>query len=628
MLCTRNIFFILANLLQIVLILIDRRQVQLSEEEQRLYELVFADVFSPQEFKKLRKSDKCTARHPHTTARTPPHNTTTLRASPTPDSLTAPSFAMCLPTRRAGEMEDRPAGSQLMTQGAEIDLVYLIVDGLVVVEEEKKVAVHKSVSAPDSGSGVASAVSGLVSSSSPSLLSYVFGSAGDDRAHGLSADHTSSAEDGGTDSTDAHSTSASSLEDFQPASGLAHAVREVAQMGAHVLDHLTGLHQPAQHVESIRTEPTEAEQQHLYQQLHAQNGQPTNEQQRQASTVTATAVTTATAVSGPALASASSIKLPNEPSTVPSLPLSSLASAFALTAPLSSASSDGSLSSDPSHPASTADDRDRRRSDRRAKREKKRRDKQSGGLASQLGGTGLPSTLVSVSADGTYEIRRETLGYMRSGRLVGEMSLLTSTAPTNVSTKSQFEPTSAEVKVNASDAATAPTAAVYPSSSPGPSSSSLLASLPSPSELLSPTLSSSAATVATATVTCLEPCRVLVWRRDALRSLFFRFPSLSVGWHATVSSDLIARLGEARRLSLHNGYKLLLLGICAEGSVTIKQRSAADEYRRLNGISEDDHQRTLADLGWTGGEWDRGTKKQSWMEAIRAGLPAARRASL
>ena len=52
----RNIFFICANLLQIVLILVDRRQVQLSEEEQRVYDLVFADVFSPQEFKKLRKS--------------------------------------------------------------------------------------------------------------------------------------------------------------------------------------------------------------------------------------------------------------------------------------------------------------------------------------------------------------------------------------------------------------------------------------------------------------------------------------------------------------------------------------------------------------------------------------------
>ena len=114
----------------------------------------------------------------------------------------------------------------------------------------------------------------------------------------------------------------------------------------------------------------------------------------------------------------------------------------------------------------------------------------------------------------------------------------------------------------------------------------------------------------------------MTWRRDALRSLFFRFPSLSVGWYATVSSDLVARLSEARRLNLHNGYKLLLLGICAEGSVTRKQRSTADEYRRLNGISEEDHQMTLSELGWTTGERLKGTKQLSWMDTIRAAVPA------
>ena len=62
-LARRNIFFIFANLIQIVLILLDRRQVQLSEEEQRLYELVFADVFSPQEFRKLTKSAQRATRH-------------------------------------------------------------------------------------------------------------------------------------------------------------------------------------------------------------------------------------------------------------------------------------------------------------------------------------------------------------------------------------------------------------------------------------------------------------------------------------------------------------------------------------------------------------------------------------
>ena len=57
-------------------------------------------------------------------------------------------------------------------------------------------------------------------------------------------------------------------------------------------------------------------------------------------------------------------------------------------------------------------------------------------------------------------------------------------------------------------------------------------------------------------------------------------PTLSVGWYTIVSSDLVHRLSEARHLSLFNGYKLLLLGVCAEGRITAKQRSAVDEYRR------------------------------------------------
>jgi len=82
----RNIFFICANLVQIVLILMDRRQVQLSEEEQRLYDLVFADVFSPQEFRKLTKS---ATPHSHT------HHSSCTQHSP---SLAHPTA--CFSTRR------------------------------------------------------------------------------------------------------------------------------------------------------------------------------------------------------------------------------------------------------------------------------------------------------------------------------------------------------------------------------------------------------------------------------------------------------------------------------------------------------------------------------------------------
>ena len=620
-----------------------------------MYDLVFADVFSPQEFRKLTKSAPHLARTQH-----PPQHTTAQQHGA---AIAHWSACVC----RAGHMEDKPAGVELMTQGKEIDLVYLIVDGLVVVEEERKVAVQKQVAVSRSGSGVASAVSGLVSSSSPSLLSYVFGSAGDDRAHGLMADDSNSA--GAVTHTQGHTspgpsqdqpvasaadsrhrdplspTTETSDRDADPHSpgsfsslvppaapsdgGLVQAVRDVAQRGAQVLDQLTGLHQPAQHVASLH-EPTDAEQQHQYQQMHAQHSQHTlhsildkHAGQQQHSLPTQPTPTTDTTAALFSIRSPAPELHTTQPSASVALPLPASPSADL---------SLGSLSSSTAAevpPSRTDQERDRKRQDRRAKRERRRREKQSG-LEGQLGSSGLPSKLVSVSADGSYEIRRETIGFMRSGRLVGEMSLLTTTAPTAASkARNNDEAATATVDTAAGPANSSTSAASATASSSTSSSASLLSSLPSPSDLLSPTsITSSSPTVASASVSCVEPCRVLVWRREALRSLFFRFPSLSVGWHATVSSDLVARLSEARHLSLHNGYKLLLLGICAEGSVTNKQRIAADEYRRLNGISEEDHQRTLSDLGWTESEWQKGTKKQSWMDAIRAGLPAARRASL
>ena len=60
-----NVFFILANLLQIAMILHDSRSVQLSAEEQTLYDNAFADVFSKQEFNKLLKVSRHSAAAAH-----------------------------------------------------------------------------------------------------------------------------------------------------------------------------------------------------------------------------------------------------------------------------------------------------------------------------------------------------------------------------------------------------------------------------------------------------------------------------------------------------------------------------------------------------------------------------------
>jgi CRP-like cAMP-binding protein len=275
---------------------------------------------------------------------------------------------------------------------------------------------------------------------------------------------------------------------------------------------------------------------------------------------------------------------------------------------------------DPSSSDAVAvDDRERRKTERKAKREKKKRERQSA-IERQFGNLrveGAQPPVISsstLSDDGQYEVRKEVIGYMRGGRLVGEMSLLTTAA---VPLAPPSPPIVAPIAV--------PSIPLNPSTS-SPASAPTASS--SPSDYLAPSfVASSSPSIATATVTCVEKTRVLVWSRDSLRSLFFRFPTLSVGWYAIVSSDLVHRLSEARHLSLYNGYKLLLLGICAEGKITAKQKAAADEYRRLNSITEDDHAKTLRDLGWTKAEWDRGSKKVGWIEHI-GGQWSARRGSI
>ena len=520
-----NVFFILANLLQIGLILLDRRAVQLSEEEQRLYDLVFADVFSVQEFNKL---------------------------------------------LQVGTFRDLEPGERLMTQGSEIHTVYLIHDGLCRVEEERRIPLARDDAQSASAAVAASGPSS--NGSSPSLLSYVFGAADDGRAHGFGADsdHRSSAappESAGSAGAGATSPSAVPLPPSSadvpaapspPEPVLSAVAHQVAALGEGVRELISSIghssHDPSQSAGKG-------------------DGSPTTP-----------AVPVPLAPSAPDASSAPALN-----ATVLTVAASSGSATATVSAaePASSSAPDNAAAAAPAT-LSAASERERRKAERTARREKKRRSRASA-MERQFG---APHVIASstVSEDGQYEVRREVIGYMRGGRLVGEMSLLT-TAAASPAASSDSAPTS-------------------------------------PAEYLAPSFIASASpSVATATVTCVERTRALVWSRERLRSLFFRFPTLSVGWYTIVSSDLVHRLSEARHLSLFNGYKLLLLGVCAEGRITAKQRSAVDEYRRLNSISDDDHVSTLRDIGWTKAEWERGSKRLTWMESLAEQL-GTRRASL
>ena len=539
-----NLFFILANLVQIALILNERRAVSMSQDERGLYELVFAEAFTPQEFRKLLK---------------------------------------------AGEWRTVQVGEQLMTQGQEIDSVYLIDTAMCRAEEERRTPIDRGeqTQATAGNASPAAAALGTALASPAALLSKLFGSAHDGSAHSAdeatppapaalatSPTHSSHGDDVpfGVDSTRVGSAPHTSAASPVLSTSLASVPPSLPAPAEPVLSAV--VHHVADNVREL-----------LHGLHHAQ--QP--HEPPQANTSTASQLQSLHPPAEPRNAAA---PLSPSPASPPLADHGSAADAVDASppsaAPLPSSLSQPPLSSSaPALPLSDA--RERRRAERRAKREKRRKERtasvaqlQGAPLAAAAADASSPSTSTSattsaISSDGLYEVRKEVIGYMRGGRMVGEMSVLL-TSPTQ---QPQTTPTAAALTPLADS------------------------SLPPHDRR-----------VATATVTCVEAGRVLAWKKDSLRSLFLRFPSLYVGWYAVVSSDLLHRLSESQRLARRNGYKLLLLGICCEQQLTAKQRSAADEYRRIHSIGEEEHVQALRDLGWTPQDWERGSKRLGWMEQI------------
>ena len=121
-------------------------------------------------------------------------------------------------------------------------------------------------------------------------------------------------------------------------------------------------------------------------------------------------------------------------------------------------------------------------------------------------------------------------------------------------------------------------------------------------------------TVAPVSVTTKEPTRVLSWEKSALQRLFFRLPSLAVGWYAVVSTDLVNRLKQQRSLAHQNSYRALLMGVLADGSVSEHEKAVCAKYRDENDLSLEYHQHALASLGWSLEDWDRGSTQTGWLQ--------------
>lgn len=172
-----------------------------------------------------------------------------------------------------------------------------------------------------------------------------------------------------------------------------------------------------------------------------------------------------------------------------------------------------------------------------------------------------------------YETVRETIGILRAGRLIGEMSVgLSSTlASGHWATKTnETEQVQAQAQLDQ--------------------------------------------TIGNATITAIKPCSVLLWKRDDLRALFFKMPSLAVGWYSIVSHDLVYQLKHQKNDAELEGYKLLLVGVLSAGTVSEKQRHVLQQYRQDKLISDETHAEVLQQMGWSQDDWKRGTKQIAWFE--------------
>lgn len=168
-----------------------------------------------------------------------------------------------------------------------------------------------------------------------------------------------------------------------------------------------------------------------------------------------------------------------------------------------------------------------------------------------------------------FERHSQVLGYVRAGRLIGEMCLVSPSSATG-----------AEAGMPDATAGAANSYAIAPVS-----------------------------------VTTAAPTRVLSWDRRALQRLFFVLPSLAVGWYSVVSTDLVNRLHAQRASSAAEKYSHLMTGVLSDGTVSERQRALLASYRAQHEIPPEMHARALQSLGWSAQDFERGSQQRGWMEA-------------
>jgi len=97
------------------------------------------------------------------------------------------------------------------------------------------------------------------------------------------------------------------------------------------------------------------------------------------------------------------------------------------------------------------------------------------------------------------------------------------------------------------------------------------------------------------------------WDLSELQSLMSEVKTIQGSFYSMLYHELISTLSKEASTKQLEKYQLLLSAVVSDGVVDEKEREFLDQHMEKLRVSEEEHFRLLADLGWTREDWERGS---------------------
>ncbi|KAG5177599.1 hypothetical protein JKP88DRAFT_350710 [Tribonema minus] len=122
--------------------------------------------------------------------------------------------------------------------------------------------------------------------------------------------------------------------------------------------------------------------------------------------------------------------------------------------------------------------------------------------------------------------------------------------------------------------------------------------------------------ISSTTVRTTTECRVFAWDFHLLRAYLKTHPLEGNAMQVTISADLTRKLDQSR--DPHIRYRQLLLTALGGGEVLPCEKNKLQHYREAHGITTEEHEEMLLDLGWTRSDYTTGYQRKAITSAFAA----------